>query len=261
MEQNLLVRKLEGYGPLSVNDRMVIEKMTAANVATFRAKSNILADGECPEQIHLILDGWAARYKTLSNGKRRIMAFLIPGDFCHLHVTVLKQMDHGIIALTPCKAAMLDSRKLSDLANKRPNLTRALWWTTLVDEAVLRQWVVNATRPAFTAVAHLMCELHQRLKSIGLVKDGKFELPLTQAELAEATGITTVHLNRTLKDLRESGLIELRAHSLFIPNFAALAKAAGFNDRYLRLREGKKRGDDIRLVNALIGGDSLAVPN
>ncbi|MFB0613629.1 Crp/Fnr family transcriptional regulator [Aurantiacibacter poecillastricola] len=241
MEPNLLVRKLEGYAPLSDDEKSLIEKMTSENIKTYPAKSDIIADGDRPDFVHLVLDGWAARYKILHDGSRRIMAFLIPGDFCDLHITVLRQMDHGIMALSPCKVARLDSARLSELATERTNLTKALWWATLVDEAVLRQWVINAGRPALAAVAHLLCELHQRMKSIGLVTDRQLELPVTQAELAEATGMTPVHISRTLQNLRQAGLIELRAHSLFIPDIEALAETGGFDDSYLHLREGEKR--------------------
>jgi CRP-like cAMP-binding protein len=241
MEENPLVRKLEGYAPLSEEDKRVIRDLSAERVVKVRARHDIIRDGAATDYIHLILDGWAARYKVLPDGTRQITAFLIPGDFCDLHVTILSTMDHGIVALTPCTVANLDSAKLDRITSERSMLTKALWWMTLVDEAVLRQWIVNARRQAIAAVAHLICELHIRLKSVGLAQGPRIELPLTQEVLADATGMTPVHMNRTLQTLREHGLIELKHGSLRIPDVAALATVGGFDDSYLHLRKGRRR--------------------
>lgn len=241
MEPNPLIRKMEGYAPLSDDDKQVIRDLCAERHETFATKTDIITDSETPDYVHLILDGWAARYKMLEDGSRHITAFLIPGDFCDLHITILREMDHGIFALTPCTVAELDSDKLNEITAERSMLTQSLWWMTLGDEAVLRQWVVNGRRPAIAAVAHLLCEVHLRMKSIGLVQDNRLDLPLTQEVLADATGMTPVHMNRTLQSMRDSGLIELKARSLFIPDVAALAEAGGFEDSYLHLREGRKR--------------------
>ena len=241
METNPLIRKLEGYSALTEADKSFIEDLSSERIEEYGAKSDIISEGDRPDFVHLVLEGWAARYKILPDGSRRLMAFLIPGDFCDLHITVLARMDHGIMALTPCKVAHLDSKRLSDAASQYSTLTRALWWMTLVDEAVLRQWVINVGRPANAAIAHLLCELHQRMKSVGLATGNRLELPLTQEEVAEATGITPVHVNRTLQTLRGQGLIELKARSLFIPDIGALAEAGGFDERYLHLQKDEER--------------------
>jgi CRP-like cAMP-binding protein len=184
--------------------------------------------------VHLILEGWAARYKILPDGRRQFTAFLIPGDFCDLHVTILKQMDHGILALTSVTVASIPHGEMNELTESRPELTRALWWATLVDEGVLRAWLVNlGRREAYERVAHLMCEMHARMKNVGLVHGGAFELPLTQEQLADALGLTAVHVNRMLKRLRDEGLIRTGSKTLTILDADALGKASGFDPSYL----------------------------
>lgn len=241
MDDNPLIRKLECFASLSDDDKGAIRSVCAERVQPFPARKDIISDGQATNYVHLILEGWAARYKMLPDGSRQITAFLIAGDFCDLHITILDKMDHGIMALTPCMVAHLDTDKLDGLMTERSMLTKAFWWMTLVDEAVLRQWVINSRRRAIVAIPHLLCEMHLRLKAVGLVSDGCLSLPLTQEELADATGMSSVHVNRTIQALRKAQLIELGQGSLTIPDVAALAKAGGFDDTYLHLREGKAR--------------------
>lgn len=245
MEKNPLIRKLEGYAPLAEEDKTVIRELCTEQVGAVAAKRDIISDGQSTDRIHLILEGWAARYKIEADGHRQITAFLIPGDFCDLHITVLKKMDHGIMALTDCEVAYLDVAKLDKITGERSMLTKALWWMTLIDEAVLRQWIINSRRRAVAAVAHLICEMQVRLESVGLSSDGGLQLPLTQEELADATGMSSIHMNRTIKTLREAGLATFGHSSVTIPNVAALAKAGDFDDSYLHLRKGVKRAGEI----------------
>lgn len=240
MSVNPLIRKMEGYAPLSDDDKGAISAMCSERIEQVLARSDIISDGQTTNFVHLILDGWAARYKIMPDGSRQITAFLIAGDFCDLHITILDKMDHGICALTPCRVAHLDTEKLDQITTQRTNLTKALWWMTLVDEAVLRQWVINSRRRALAAIPHLLCELHVRMKSVGLVSDDRLELPLTQETLADATGMTSVHVNRTIQTLRKAGLIEIGQGTLTIPDVPALAEAGGFDDSYLHRREGRQ---------------------
>ena len=204
------------------------------------AHQDIIREGASPDHVHLILDGWAARYKIVPDGARQITAFLIPGDFCDAHVTILRQMDHGITALTPATVAYIPQAAFEALPLGRPELARALWWATLVDEAVLRSWIVNlGRRDAHEGVAHLLCELEVRLRHVGLVQDDRFDLPLTQETLADALGLTAVHTNRVLQRLRSEGLIVLEAGALTILDPAGLRRAAGFDPNYLHV---KRRG-------------------
>lgn len=237
MPYNPMIAKLATVADLRESD---VEKLIALcdDVRTVPPKQDILSEGERPDHVHVILEGWAARYKTLSDGARQIVAYLIPGDFCDLHVAVLGRMDHGIVALSRCRVAYIPSEALDELTSHHNGLTRALWWATLVDEGVLREWILNVgRRSALERIAHLLCEMHARMQMVGLVEDGRLALPLTQEELADTTGLTAVHVNRTLQRLRKANLIELGKGMLTIVDVPALREAAGFNGNYLHIRQ------------------------
>ena len=138
-------------------------------VGVVEAKRDVIRDGENPGHVHIVLEGWAARYKVLADGSRQITAFLLPGDICDLHITILSQMDHGIVALTDARVAYVPHQVMEDLPINRPQLGRALWRATLIDEAVLRSWLVNVgRRDAEKRIANLFCALHARLSLVGL---------------------------------------------------------------------------------------------
>lgn len=235
MSPNPLVAKLSCFGPLPTSDQLMLEQIFKER-GTVERKRDVISMGDSTRFVHLVLDGWAARYKILPNGGRQITAFLLPGDLCDIHVAILGSMDHGIVALTDCRIAYADPQDIERLTTTTPGLTRALWGAALLDAAILRQWVVsNGRRSAVDAVAHLICELHGRLMMVRLADDSGFHLPLTQEELADATGVTTVHMNRVLHQLRQTGLIERDQKTLVVPDVQALRKAAGFDIAYLHL--------------------------
>ncbi len=181
----------------------------------------------------------------LPDGSRQITAFLIPGDFCDLHIAILSEMDHSIITLTRARIAHIPSGHVETLAAERPRLAKAFWWATLVDEAVLRAWIVNAgRRDATEAIGHLMCELYVRLSNVGLASDDHFELPLTQEEIGDALGLTPVHVNRVLQRMRADGLISLKAGVLTLHDFRRLQEKSGFNPNYLHLDERLRTDPD-----------------
>jgi CRP-like cAMP-binding protein len=222
-----LITKLETVSRLTADDRAALATL-CDEPRDMGARRNVIREGERPDHVHLIVDGWAARYKLLPDGARQITAFLIPGDFCDLHVTILTEMDHSITTLTRAKVAYIPRSKMDDLT-ARPGLARAFWWATLVDEAVLRAWIVNVgRRDAFEAIGHLMCELYVRMKNIGLTDDHRFELPLTQEELGDALGLTPVHVNRVLQRMRADGLISFKSGLLTILEYHRLESASGF---------------------------------
>jgi CRP-like cAMP-binding protein len=234
--ENFLVKKLSAVAQLDAEDCRAIEEFSQ-NIRSFERGQEIIGEGERPDYLHLMIDGWSARYKTLRNGARQIVGFLIPGDFCDLHVQILGAMDHTIQAMNDCKVAFIPSEQFEKLTSHGTKLTQALWWTTLVDEAVLREWVLNTgRREAYEAAAHLMCEMHFRMDQVGLVeKVGEFSLPLTQEELGDALGISPVHLSRVLKRLRDEDLISFRSKLLTIHDLERLRKAAGFDATYMHI--------------------------
>ena len=236
MADNALVAKLQAFADLTESDKRQLDDL-CRNVRTFGAKQPIITAGDRPDHVHLIVSGWAARYVSLSDGSRQIVAFLVPGDFCDLHVALLGKMDHTITALTRCRVAFIPSAEMDRLTSEQTRLTKAMWWGTLVDEAVLRSWVANVgRRDAHERISHLLCEMHLRLRLVGLVTDGRMDLPITQEELADATGLTAVHVNRTLQRLRKENLIQLKAGILTVLDVDALREAAGFDGSYLHIK-------------------------
>lgn len=226
--------KLQGVGELPPDDRALLDGVLT-DIRSIRARRDIIREGDSPDHVHLVMEGWACRYKILDDGARQITAFLIPGDFCDTHITLFAHMDHSIGAITDSKVAFISRATMAELTD-RPAIARAFWWGSLVDEAVLRAWIVNlGRREALDRVAHLICELHARLRHVGLIDEGSFEMPLTQEEIGDALGLTSVHVNRTMRRLHEAGLMTVKHRRLVIHDVAALHKLAGFNPDYLHL--------------------------
>lgn len=236
---NAFAERLCGHGPLNDDD---IALLTAAchNVRELSAGHHLIREGDRPDPVFVMLEGWAFRYKILPDGGRQIMAFMLPGDFCDIHIAVLEEMDHSVVTLTKARVAFLPRAQMEALVEARPAVTRAFWWSQLVDQGVLRAWIVSMGRRTSTErVAHLMCELYIRMRNIGLATHDQCEMPLTQTVLADAVGLTPVHVNRVLRKLRLAKIMDLRSGSLTILDPAKLARIAGFDDNYLhgRLRK------------------------
>jgi CRP-like cAMP-binding protein len=233
METRALICKLEQFARLSDDDKARLEGL-ARTVRDFGRHLDVIREGTRPDDVHLVVQGWAARTKTLRNGSHSIMAYLIPGDLCDLQVSLLSVMDHSIRTLSPCRIAFIPREAISDLLLRSETLGRALWWSTLLDEAILREWIVMlGHRPADQRVAHLLCEMLLRSRAVGLTQDDSFELPLTQEELGESMGLSTVHINRTLQDLRGQGLISTEGKRVIAHDLARLMEFSDFDPTYL----------------------------
>jgi CRP-like cAMP-binding protein len=233
---NLLTRKLEGYVHLDDGDRSYLDEIVKP-VRRVAAHTDIIKEGDAPSDVRLILRGFACRNKVTPDGDRQIMAYLLPGDFCDVHVAILKQMDHSITTLSECDVVEIPLDVIEAMTT-RPNLARALWWATLVDEATLREWLVNlGTRDARQKVAHLFCELLVRLRVVGLADGGEFKLPITQQDLADTVGLSAVHVNRVLQGMRANGLVEFESKVLTILDFDAMVAISNFNPNYLHLMD------------------------
>ena len=184
----------------------------------------------------LILDGWAARTRDLSNGQRQITELHVAGDFADLHSFTLKRLDHDVVAMSPCLLGRVPHERLREISEQFPHLTRVFWFSTNLDAAIHREWQVSLGRRSTTAaMAHLFCELRVRLDIVGKVRDDSYDFPLTQNELAQCLGITAVHANRTLQELRGQQLITLRYRKLTIHDRRALEQLAEFDPAYLYL--------------------------
>jgi len=244
MESNAarLVRKLSSFMVLSPEEKRALEQACSA-VHRFAAHDDLVQEGDPTPGINLILEGFACRYKLLPDGRRQIVGFLIPGDLCDLRICVLKYMDHSIGTLTSGRAALFPRESMTMLTERFPRLTRALWWSTLVDEAITREWVVNVGhRTAFERIAHLFCEMFTRLQAVGLTSENSCELPVTQTELADALALSSVHVNRVLMELRHTGLVTFRSRRLTILDLEALKSLSGFDPLYLHQSNGLQGG-------------------
>lgn len=239
---NPLILKLQHGANLTDQDRATLEE-ASARTKRIDARQDIIREGDRPEDVHLVIEGFACRYKVLADGKRQIMALLVPGDFCDLHVAILGEMDHSIATLSACTMVHIPRATVLDLTQNHPRIAHALLWNTLVDEGVLREWLVNMNqRNADHRTAHLFCELLVRLQAVGRADETSFDLPMTQSELGDLLGLSTVHVNRTLQTLRDDGLIVLRSKRLTIPDVGRLKHYAQFTPNYLHLAKRMNGG-------------------
>jgi CRP-like cAMP-binding protein len=235
-----LIRKLEHFTRLSGEEKRSLEQAASIKVRQLNPREDIIYEGDRLSQVNLILEGWACRYKMLEDGRRQILSYLIPGDVCDMRMFILKEMDHAICAISAVSLSEIPKDTIIELTDAYPRLSRAFWWNSLVEDAIAREWLVNnSQREATERMAHLFCELFVRLRMVGLANGNSCELPVTQAELGETLGLSTVHVNRTIQELRNSNLVILKGKILTIPDLEALQEVALFNDNYLHLnRDG-----------------------
>lgn len=233
---NAFVRKLTSLTSLGQQETMAIEAATARPRA-IRARTDLIREGDRPGPVFVMLSGWAFRYKVLPNGTRQVMAFLMPGDACDLHISMLDEMDHSIQTATDSRVATIGRDQMEQLMTDHPAFARAMYSAQLNDEGTLRAWIVSmGRRSSLERVAHLMCELYVRAHSIGQTDGTHLLIPLSQVILADAMGMTTVHLNRVLKKLKALSVVELRRGSLLITDPLQLVQIAGFDENYLHRR-------------------------
>jgi CRP-like cAMP-binding protein len=187
----------------------------------------------------LLVEGFLCRYKMLPDGKRQILSLHVPGDVADLQSLHLAVMDHSLGTLVPSRAAFITHEALRGIIRAYPEIADAFWRDTLIDAAIFREWIVNVgSREAYARLAHLICELFCKLHAVGLTDGNTFYLPITQAELGDATGLSTVHVNRSLMQLRADGLITLERGRCTIRDHGRLRDAGTFDPAYLHLKPG-----------------------
>lgn len=242
LNRHPLITKLELFVNLSTADKEILLQTTRQKQRQVGAHEDIICEGDAPQTINLILSGWAYRYKQLEDGRRQILAYLLPGDICDLNIFLLKTMDHSIGTITPVGIAEVPRETVQELVEGGHRISQALRWSALVAEAIEREWIVNlGQRTALERVGHLFCELFFRLRAVGHTSGNSCELPLTQAELADTVGLSTVHINRTLQELRAQELIMLQGKTLTILDLERLQTLSLFSPAYLHLdREGRE---------------------
>ena len=227
---------------LSLRDRLSAEEIDALQRAleppkTIVAGADIVREHTRPTHSTLLISGFSARYSTLEDGARQITEINVPGDFIDLHSLLMKQMDHGVVALTDCVVAEAPHKGLIDITERHPHLARLLWLDTIIDAAIHRQWLVAmGRRSGLGHIAHLVCELFLRLQVVGQTRDLTFELPLKQTALADALGLSTVHVSRLISELRGEGVITWSSGRIEILDWRRLAEIAEFDPTYLRLQ-------------------------
>jgi CRP-like cAMP-binding protein len=230
-----LVLKLEARDDLSDEERVIIEQMfTEARL--IKASDDIVRDGDRPRHSTLVVSGVAARYKVLQEGERQITALHLAGDFVDLHSFLLKEMDHGVTAISQCRIATVPHETLAALSVSQPHLTRLFWLLTLLDGALHREWLVAmGRRSAVGQLAHLLCELKMRLGVVGTGDRDSFTMPVTQVDLSDILGLSSVHVNRVLQELRAENLIAWKGVNVSIHDWDGLRRLAEFDDRYLHI--------------------------
>jgi CRP-like cAMP-binding protein len=235
--QTLMIRKLDSIFPLSEEEKQALQDLPM-QITVFKADQDIVRIGDRPSQCCLLLEGYTCVYKLTSEGKRQIMALHVPGDIPDLQSLHLKVLDNSIATICPCTIGFIQHEDLRRVCERYPRITAALWRETLVDASVFREWLLNiGRRESYTRMAHLLCEFLVRLKVVGLAEDGTFDLPITQVELADAIGTSTVHVNRVLQALRAEGLIETKSTQVTIPDWERLKEVGDFDPLYLHLVE------------------------
>jgi CRP-like cAMP-binding protein len=218
---------------LSDDDRQAILSLPFTGKA-FGKDAYLVREGQQTSECCLLLRGLAFRQKLLRDGARQIISFHIPSEFVDLQNSVLGVADHSVQSLNHSEAAIIPRDALIKLADGRPAIRVAMWVDTLIDASIFREWVVNVGRRDSRArVAHLLCELALRLRKTGAMNGERYDFPITQEQLADATGLTSVHTNRTLQSLRRDGLIELGSRSLTVLDWDGLRETGDFDELYL----------------------------
>ncbi len=227
--------RINARHPLSDEEAAAIRALFTASQSVGAHQTFIEAGARLDHSI-LILDGIAARYKDLRDGQRQITALHVPGDFADLHSFTLKRLDHSLMALTRCRIAPVPHGRIADLIERFPRLGRIYWFSTNLDASMHREWVLSmGARNALARIAHLFCELQVRLDIVGLGDARGYALDLSQTDLAECHGLTPVHVNRSLRRLREMGVLTFRSGRVEITDPAALHAIAEFDPDYLYL--------------------------
>lgn len=237
-----MLRKLRLWARLDAADERALLDLPH-EIVTVAKQRALINEGDAVTHCWLLLSGFCARYKIVGSGGRQIVSIHMMGDLVDLQNALLGVADHGVQALTQCGMAKIPIEAIRRLTDARPKVKDALWYDTLVDGSIFREWVANVgRRDSRTRVAHLLCEFALKLDAIHLGAQLDYELPMTQEQIADATGLTPVHVNRVLQSLVRDKLIErVTSRSVLIGNWKRLAAAGDFDRAYLHLDAGLRR--------------------
>jgi CRP-like cAMP-binding protein len=234
---SLMIYKLDSIFTLSDEEKQALQDLPI-QIVSLKAHQDIVRVGDRPSQCCLVLEGFSCVFKLASNGKRQLMAIHVPGDIPDLQSLHLKVIDNSIATITSCKVGFIQHGDLRHICERHPRLTAAFWRETLVDASIFREWLLNiGRREAYTRMAHLLCEFLVRLKMVGLAEVDSFDLPITQIDLADAIGTSSVHVNRVFQALRADGLIQTQRTQIAIPDWQKLEEAGDFDPLYLHFEK------------------------
>lgn len=226
--------------PASLRGSLLAEFAANQRVRGYRPRQVVLHQSDCTEHVVIVLEGWAEQYVQLADGRRQIVGLAMPGDLCSTDLNARAAMDCSIAALTPLTIAVIGKLEFRTLLAGHPALARSFWRSQMQALSIQRRWTtVLGQLDAMERVSHLMCEIFVRQRKIGLADAGACAFPLTQTQIAEACGLTQVHTNRTIQELRRRRLVELRSKRLTIRNFDHLARIAQFDPAYLEQAESR----------------------
>jgi CRP-like cAMP-binding protein len=234
-QDNPLIQKVESVFTFTGDERQAL-KALPMQLAVIKENEDLMREGDRPSRCCLLLSGFTGTYKVSGGGKRQIVNFGIAGDIPDLHSLHLGVLDNSVRTLTTCQIGFITHEDLRDLCERYPRITAAFWRETLIEGAIFREWMLNiGRREAYSRIAHFFCEMLVRLGAVGLAEDHACDLPITQAELGEALGLTTVHVNRVLQQMRADGLIETKGTQVKIPDWDKLKQVGEFDPTYLHL--------------------------
>jgi CRP-like cAMP-binding protein len=240
-DHNPLIRKLESILTLNDDERQALSSLPM-QVLALKENQDVVREGDRPSRSCLILSGFVCVYKITGEGKRQIVTFNIPGDIPDLQSLHLKVLDTSVGTITPCRVGFIPHEALHDICIRHPRIMSAFWRETLIDSAIFREWMTSmGQREAYGRIAHLLCEMLVRMRAVGLAEDHACNLPITQAEFGDALGLSTVHVNRVLQELRANELIELKGDRLNVLDWDKLKEEGGFDPTYLHLEHERER--------------------
>jgi CRP-like cAMP-binding protein len=255
--QNPLVAKLSRFAPLSSEDVRALNEL-CRNAESVEAGVALNEQGQPPAPGFVLIDGMACRYRLMPDGRRQILTFLIPGDFCDPHMFVVEAMDHSVGTLVPSQIAVIARETVSGIMAYHPRLAAAMWWSAIQEASMLRERIVAlGRRNSHGRIAYLLCELVWRYRAIGASADHAIRLPLTQPDLADTLGLTPVHVNRVLQSFRRGGLISLEHRQLALLDTKRLRKLAEIDDAYLHFRGAP---EEVRLYLDRLDRDGIRRP-
>src|SRR3954465_3438420 len=244
-----LLSRLERLNTLSPADSQRIAQPPPKGV-NYSADREIVSYGYSTSRCTLVLDGFLYSHKPVAGSRRQITSFFVPGDVFDLPTLYLPRVDHTIATLGPAVLAFVPHAALKEVLDGSSTLAQAFWRETLMQAAIFQEWVVNlGRRHAFARLAHIVCELTVRLQATGMARDLSFTMPWTQMDVADACGISTVHANRVIQELRHLGILDWDSKRVKIHDWEALARLGDFNDDYLQYRAATTKEAPLRGIS------------